>query len=211
MQPTLTADEHGRIADAIRVAEAGTSGEIYCVLAERSDLYFYPAATFASLCSLATGVAAAFALEWLWIVPRLPYFAAAQLLAVAAILLVLWVFPSIRIAFVPHGLRTARAHDNARKQFLARNIHLTARRTGVLIFVSRAERYAEVLADAGIAALVPQTAWDGIVERLLEDARAGHLANGFVAAVAEVGALLSTHFPPPDDDINELDDHLVEI
>ena len=37
------------------------------------------------------------------------------------------------------------------------------------------------------------------------------LADGFVTAVAAVGALLAEHFPVRPDDINELDDHLVEI
>ena len=58
---------------------------------------------------------------------------------------------------------------------------------------------------------VPQEAWNGIVARLLEDARAGRLTEGYEMAIAAVGALLAEHFPRRADDDNELDDHLVEI
>ena len=121
----------------------------------------------------------------------------------------LW--PSLRIRLVSKRMRYRRAHENAVRQFLARNIHLTKARTGVLVFVSLAERYAEIVADEGIDAKVPQEAWNGIVARLLEDARAGRLTEGYETAIAAVGALLAEHFPRRADDANELDAHLVEI
>ncbi len=129
----------------------------------------------------------------------------------AAALALIYALPGLRIRLAPRRWQYMRAHDNALKQFLARNVHLTAERTGVLIFVSLAERYAEIVADAGINAKVPQDMWDSIVAGLIDDARHGRLADGFVTAVAAVGALLAEHFPVRPDDINELDDHLVEI
>ncbi len=112
---------------------------------------------------------------------------------------------------MPRRLKYRQAHANAVKQFLARNVHLTTARTGVLLFVSLAERYAEVVADAGINQKVSQETWDGVVLQLVEGARESRLADGFVTAIGTVGALLSEHFPVSEDDINELDDHLVEI
>jgi putative membrane protein len=53
--------------------------------------------------------------------------------------------------------------------------------------------------------------WDSIVAGLIDDARHDRLADGFVTAVAAVGALLAEHFPVRPNDVNELDDHLVEI
>ena len=41
---TMTEEEHARIAEAIRIAEASTACEIYCVVARRSDGYFFSAA-----------------------------------------------------------------------------------------------------------------------------------------------------------------------
>jgi putative membrane protein len=142
---------------------------------------------------------------------RLPVFVSAQLLALAAALALVNILPGLRIRLAPRRWQYIRSHENALKQFLARNVHLTAERTGVLIFVSIAERYAEIVADAGIDTKVPQDMWDSIVAGLIDDARHDRLADGFVTAVAAVGALLAEHFPVRPDDVNELDDHLVEI
>lgn len=208
---TMTEEEHARIAEAIRAAEANTAGEIYCVVARRSDGYFFSAAMTLTVSILVISLAVAFLMETWWLTMRLPVFISAQLLAIAAALALVYLLPGLRIRLAPRRWQYMRAHDNALKQFLSRNVHLTARRTGVLIFVSLAERYAEIVADAGINAKVPQDLWDSIVAGLLEDARNGRLADGFVSAVAEVGTLLAEHFPVGTDDVNELDDHLVEI
>lgn len=211
MAATLDEHDHQRIADAIRTAEANTSGEIYCVVARASDSYFYPAAFFVTAGIVVIGIAVTMLLEWWWISIRLPVFWAAVVLAFAAAWLLLLLLPGLRIHFVPKRLRYQRAHDNALKQFLARNVHLTNARTGVLIFVSLAERYAEVVADSGINAKVEQSIWNGIVADLVGHARQDRLADGFMTAIAAVGGLLARHFPRSDDDANELDDHLVEI
>lgn len=211
MARALTEEEHRDIAAAIRAAESRTSGEIYCVLARSSGSYFAVAGFIAALSVLAAGLVAAIALEHWWISVRLPWFAAAEALALLCILALLWLVPALRITLVPHAVRFQRAHDNALKQFLARNVHLTAERTGVLLFVSLEERYAEVVADGGINEKVPQEVWNAVVVELIDAARDDRLAEGFVKAVAAVGALLATHFPVRDEDVNELDDHLVEI
>jgi putative membrane protein len=211
MTNTLSAPDHDRIVAAIRAAEADTAGEIYCVVARSSDPYFYPAAFFVTLGIVLVGVILAFLLEFWWVSLRLPVFWSAVVLALAAAWLVLLLLPGLRIHFVPRRLRYQRAHDNALKQFLARNVHITTARTGVLIFVSLAERYAEVVADSGINAEVEQESWNGIVADLVAHARDDRLTDGFVAAVAAVGVLLARHFPRGEADDNELDDHLVEI
>ena len=208
---TLTDEEHARIAEAIRKAEANTAGEIYCVVARASDGYFFSAALIVTISILVVSLAVAFALEYWWFAVRVPVFVGAQLLAIAAALGLLYAFPSLRIRLAPRRWQYMRAHENALKQFLARNVHLTAERTGVLIFVSLAERYAEVVADAGINAKVPQDTWNAVVAGLIDHARKDKLADGFVSAVETVGQLLARHFPVKQGDINELDDHLVEI
>lgn len=207
----MSAEEHTRVAKAIRAAEQRTAGEIYCVLARSSDSYFLPAAFFVTVAILIVSLAAALALDYWWLDIGVEWFVVAQLLAVACALVLLRLAPSLRMFLVPRSLQYRRAHDNAVKQFLSRNVHVTTARTGVLIFVSLAERYAEIVADSGINRHVPQDDWDGIVGDLIAHARQDRLANGFVAAIATVGQHLALHFPVADDDANELDDHLVEI
>ncbi len=208
---TMTRHDHARIAEAIRSAEERTAGEIYCVVARSSDSYLFPAAFFVTAAMLLISLVVAWALHHWWFDPRPTTFVLAELAAIACGLAVLWFFPGIRIWFVPRRLQYRHAHANAIKQFLARNVHITEARTGVLLFVSLAERYAEVVADAGIDQRVDQSAWDGVVRTLVEHASAGRLADGFVSAVGTVGALLEQHFPIGEFDLNELDDHVVEI
>lgn len=208
---TVTAQEHVRIAAAIRAAEERTAGEIYCVVARSSDSYLFSAASVVAMSILAVGVALAFVLDWTWFSIRLWHFAAAELLAFVAAAAVLWAVPGLRIRLVPRAWQFGHAHDNALRQFLSRNVHTTTERTGVLIFVSLAERYAEIVADAGINQRVGQDAWNDIVAALIDQARQDRLADGFVGAVEAVGALLERHFPVKPGDVNELDDHLVEI
>lgn len=207
----LSEQDHARIADAIGTAEATTAGEIYCVVARSSDGYFFSAALIVTVSMLLISMGVAFIIETQWLTIRLPVFVGAQLLAVAAGLAAVYALPGLRMMLAPRRWQYLRAHENALKQFLGRNVHLTAERTGVLIFVSLAERYAEIVADAGINEKVPQEMWDSIVAGLIDDASHGRLADGYVSAIASVGALLDEHFPVRPGDINELDDHLIEI
>lgn len=199
------------VTAAIREAEARTDGEIYCVVARQSEGYFFPAACMAMVGVLLASLAVAFVSEYWWVSIRLPHFIMKQIAAVAAVLAILWLVPALRIHLVPWQMRHRAARDNARRQFLGRNVHRTAARTGVLIFVSLAERYAEVIADVGISAHVDPKVWEDTVADLTDHARQGRLADGFVKAVQSVGAVLATHFPVSPDNQNELDDHLIEI
>ncbi|WP_376702779.1 TPM domain-containing protein [Mesorhizobium sp. ISC25] len=207
----ISPEDHERIADAIRAAESKTDGEIYCVVAHASGGYFFPAAFMAMLGMLVVSLGVGYGLEAWWLSIRLPHFVIAELLALASVLILLWALPALRIHLVPRRLRYQAAHANAMKQFLARNVHRTAARTGVLVFVSIAERYAEVVADSGIDSRVGQHVWDGVVRDLTAHAGDDRLAEGFVKAIEAVGAVLAEHFPVSTGDSNELDDHLVEI
>lgn len=211
MARVMTSEEHERIAAAVQTAEAGTSGEIYCVVARSSARYFFPAAFMVSAAIIVLSLVAVWALDRWWYELRPLTLVGAQLLALASAMIVLIAFPWLRIHLVPLRQRYRQAHDNAMRQFLGRNIHITSARTGVLLFVSLAERYAEVVADAGINQKVGQETWDGVVAGLVAHARKGKMADGFVEAIGVVGKLLAAHFPVETGDVNELDDHVVEI
>ena len=210
-QLTFTPADHARITDAIRAAEAPTTGEIYAVFARSSDAYvFVPATVALGLSLLAALVAvllaplAGFAISALALV-------LSQLAATALLLVLFAAVPRLRLAFVPQAIAEERAHRMALAQFFAHNLHSTKGRTGILIFVSEAEHYAEVLADAGIAAKVPQEAWDTIVAGLIDAAREDRLAEGYIAAITAAGAILAEHFPGDHRNPNEIPDRLVEI
>ena len=97
------------------------------------------------------------------------------------------------------------------RQFFAQGLHQTENRTGVLIFASLAERYAEIIADAGINAKVAPDVWDNAVAALIDGMRRDQPGDGFVAAIEQCGAVLALHFPPGALNRDELPNKLVEI
>jgi len=97
------------------------------------------------------------------------------------------------------------------QQFFAQGLHQTENRTGVLIFASAAERYAEIVADRGIYAKVTPQVWDQAVAALTTGISQGRIADGFIAAIEQCGAVLAEHFPPGVLNPDELPNKLVEI
>ena len=84
-------------------------------------------------------------------------------------------------------------------------------RSGILIFVSLAERYARIIADDGIAARVPQAEWQAAVDALVAHMRDGRIADGFVTAIDLCGEKLATHFPRAATSGDELPDRIYVI
>jgi putative membrane protein len=198
------ADER-RIAEAIQGAERATSGEIVAVVAAESSTYLYAPFLVASV--LALGVPWPLLL-WTWWPASWIYLVQ---LAVFVVVLAATLPRGVRHRLVPRSIKRARAKRRALEQFVTQNLHTTAGRTGVLIFVSVAERHAEIVADAGIEAKVPAGTWQEIVSRLAAAIGDGRPAEGFVKAVEDVGAHLAQHFPPGTADANELPDHLIVL
>ena len=97
------------------------------------------------------------------------------------------------------------------RQFFAQGLHQTENRTGVLIFASVAERYAEIVADTGINSKVTPAIWDNAINTLVNEIRNGRPGDGFVAAIEQCGAVLAQHFPPGALKRDELPNQLVEI
>lgn len=210
MEPISVADR-SRINKAIHQAEAETGGEIYVVLARESDDYFYPACFMWSFIALISAICVAFWLHFSWRDVSLHYFGLDVLVCYIVGLLYLLMMPSLRLWLTPRRVKLMRAHGNAVRQFLAHNVHKTKNRTGILIFVSLAEHYAEVIADTGINDKVSQDDWRAIVDLLTSHARNGVLVEGYIQAIGKAGEILAANFPRPSDDENELPDHLVEI
>ena len=119
--------------------------------------------------------------------------------------------PGIRFHIVPRRTKHERAHTEAMQQFFAQGLHQTENRTGVLIFASAAERYAEIVADRGIHAKVTPQVWDQAVAALIAGISQGRIADGFIAAIEQCGAVLAEHFPPGVLNPDELPNKLVEI
>lgn len=203
--PLFSEADKEAIAEAIASAENATSGEIVAVVTRDSGSYLYAPILWAAL--------AALLVPWpfiylTWVPVQWIYLG--QLLGFA--LLAAALSPQrIRLALVPRSRKHERAHRRAVEQFLAQNLATTKGRTGVLVFVSVAERYAEIIPDTGISSKVPSGEWQGIVDALTERIGAGEPAKGFVEAIGTIGQHLARHFPPGSAETNELPNHLIVL
>jgi putative membrane protein len=204
MSPFSSEDE-ARISQAITQAERTTAGEIVVVVAARSDAYLYVPPLAGALVSLLV--------PWLLIYFTQLGIEAIYLAQLAVFLIVSTVLlPMVaRTALLPPYVKRQQAHRRAVEQFLVQNLHTTEGRTGVLIFVSIAERHAEILADRAIDERVPAGTWKAIIDALTATIARGQPADALVAAIAAVGEHLGRHFPPEARTTNELPDHLIVL
>ena len=203
----ISDNDKARIADAIRAAEAKTSGEIFCVLAQQSSYYTLVPVAWAAALALLVPLPLIYFTFW----PASVIYVL-QLIAFVGATIVLS-RSSVRYSIVPKRVRHDRAHSTAMRQFWAQGLHKTQGRTGVLIFVSLAEHHAEIVADAGINEKVTPEAWRSAVAALTSAIGEGRIGDGFLAAIAQCGAVLAEHFPLSAGGANpdELPDKLVEI
>ena len=202
---SISTEDRERIANAIRSAEARTSGEIVCVLARTS--------THATALPAVLAAAAALATPWL-----LMFFTAMTVqqilsiqIAVFLVLLMLFCSPGLRVVLMPRKMRRAVAHQMAMQQFISRGLEGNKERAGILIFVSLAERYARIIAGDEISARVPQSAWQSAVDALIGHTRDGRIADGFIAAITACGDELARHFPKAAGNHNKLPDRIYVI
>lgn len=221
----MSADDHGRVSAAVGAAEASTAGEIVTIVTQSSDRYADVAIWWAAFASfVALGAFAVFPDFYLGLFrdlvggwwTELSLTEALELALVFAALkfwgvwlIMLW--RPLRLALTPRRVKQQRARARAIRYFKVGAERRTTGRTGILIYVSTEEHVAEIVADEAIHGKVPQERWGEAMSKLVQHARQGKLADGMVAAIADIGAILAAHFPRAADDVNELPDRLIEL
>ena len=179
-----------RVAEAVRVAEAGSRGQVVPVVVARSDTY--PEARLRGALLGAAAVTAVLLLSPLPVtLGELPL---AQVAGAALGWALSWLAPVERLLVGHHHLDEA-VQVRALRAFHEHGLHKTAEGTGVLIFASLLEREAVVLGDHGIHARVGDGEWKATVEALVAGLKRGAPADGFVEAIGRCGARLAEHFP----------------
>ncbi len=228
----ISADDQARITAAIRLAEARTSGEILCTLSTERHRYVewvlalaaFVAFTLPAILTIAgfgptrwvelLGPTSWAGLPGLWQsgpltdAQTIELYVAAQALTLILTTLALWWSP-VAQRFAPLSIRQERVHEIALKQFLARGVHRTSHRTGVLIHVSAEDHVVEVIADQSIFSRVPPDIWGDTAQALLAGMAANQPAQGFIDAIARAGDILAAHFPPAPQNDDELPNQLL--
>lgn len=105
---------------------------------------------------------------------------------------------------LPALLRGQSARERAVEVFAQLRVWDTAENNGVLIYVLLADHDVEIVADRGITAKVDQTEWDNIARLMEQHYRAGDFRQGTFKGIRRVSELLARHFPPGEDNPNEL-------
>ena len=221
----LTDADREKIAAAVAAAEAKSSGEIITVATPISDAYHDVALHWAVVVMILALAASAWRPDWLqfwygrllggWhaeptLNELLTFLMIAAVLKFTVALLILKWMP-LRLALTPGATKHRRVRRRAVAIFQAAAAGRTAGKTGVLIYLSIAERRAEIVADEAILKLTDDHIWGEAMHALIEQVREGRAGDGIVASIERVGAVLAEHFPRSADDRNEIPDRLIEL
>lgn len=221
----LTQADRQRVSDAIAAAEANSSGEIVAVATPISDAYHDVALHWALIPLFAVLAWAAWrptALIWWYNFlfggwqpdPTLSELLTLLMVLAAfkftvALLVLKWM--PLRLALTPPATKHRRVRRRAITIFKAAAERRTSGRTGILIYLSVAERRAEIVADEAILKITDEHTWGEAMTALITEVREGRPVDGIVAAIERVGAVLAEHFPRSADDLNEIPDALIEL
>jgi putative membrane protein len=221
----LTDADREKVAAAIAKAEGSSAGEIVAVATPISDAYHDVALHWALVPLFAVLAWAAWrptALVWWYdllfggwqpdptlgqLLTLLMVFAALKF--TIALLILKWM--PLRLFLTPAATKHRRVRRRAVAIFRAAAEKRTTGKTGILIYLSLAERRAEIVADEAILKVTDDHTWGEAMTALLTDVRADRVGDGIVAAVERIGVVLSDHFPRSADDSNEIPDKLIEL
>jgi putative membrane protein len=221
----LSDADRDKVAAAIAKAEGNSNGEIVAVATPISDAYHDVALHWALVPLFAVLAWAAWrptALVWWYdfllggwrpdptlsqLLTLLMVFAAVKF--TVALLILKWM--PLRLFLTPGATKHRRVRRRAISIFKAAAERRTAGRTGILIYLSMAERRAEIIGDQAITSVTTPETWGEAMAALIVDVKEGRIADGLVAAIEEVGAVLSQHFPRSAGDVNEIPDKLIEL
>src|SRR5688500_11705739 len=221
----LSEADHARVSAAVEAAEARTAGEIVTVVADRSDGYSDVVLAWAAIVAFTALVVLALVPEFYldkidWLLDNWQHewtpseiFTLASVVAIAKFLgmLLIQLWPPLKFWLVLPPIKTARTLARAIDLFKVGAERRTHGRTGILIYLSMREHRAHIIADEAIASKVAPETWGEAMAAMLAEIKQGRCADGMIAAVERVGAVLAEHFPRAGDDTNELPDRLIEI
>jgi putative membrane protein len=199
MAGLLSTADAAAIKQRIAEIEHKTAGELLVVASARSSGYERPRALASALVTFVLAVLVhefAARVPGLWVLcAQAPVFVGLYWLS-AHPLFTRWV--------VPDELCRQKVSARAKQMFLEHGITETRDRSGVLVYLSEAERRIEILADRGVHARVGGEGWQRMVDSVVLAIHAGQAGKGLLAAIDAIGAVLAEHFPPRADDVNEL-------
>ena len=221
----LSEADHVRVSEAVAAAERASDAEVVTIVAPRSDAYHDVGLHYALLAMLLVptlgallpqgcidralglflGWNAALSFRLLMVI----LFVAMAIVFLIVRYALAWM--PLRMALTPGSTKTRRVRRRAVELFRASTERRTRGRTGVLLYLSLAERRAEIVADEAIHSKVEPEVWGEAMAVLIEKVKEGRVGDGMALAVEKIGEVCATCLSKTHDDTNELGDRLVEL
>ncbi len=201
----LSDQDSKAIEEAIKKAEATTSGEIVFATAEASAHYHH-----ATLQGALIGMALVTAVSLLFPFAHNP----------ATVLWTEFISFAVFYSILPHvpwrrwiisnREMDARVHEAAFMQFYSSGLYRTRESNGVEIYLSFFERRVVVIGDRAIHSKMGDEHWQEVRDLIILGMREGNVCGGICSAIETCGKALAKHFPRRPDDINELPDQVID-
>jgi uncharacterized membrane protein len=98
--------------------------------------------------------------------------------------------------------------DHALKVFEQLEMHQTAERNGVLIYIAVNDHQFVILGDEGINQVVPADFWNKTRDVIQSQFRQGNFKQGIIDGIHQAGKELKLHFPYQENDTDELSNEI---
>lgn len=196
-------DGKAALTRAVAAFEAGTAAELVIAVRPRSDAYLQVGVLVGTVCALLCSAVLLYSepefdLHWFLLAPTLVGLALGHAANRSGLQ---WLLTRA-------STREQRVLQAARAVFVERSVADTRGRTGVLLYVSLAERVAVVLADLGVRQAVPPAVWERAAAAVTDAVARGAPARELVAPLAGLAAVAGEHLPRAADDVDELPDEV---
>jgi putative membrane protein len=210
----LSQKDFEEISEAVKKAEAKTSGEIEtAITAESAHYAFWELLASVCISVLVFAVLLPFAgkindiyeqLTWTQRIWALPAFYGFVCFATVVASFYLFNIPALDRVVIPRVVRNASVTRRAMRHFTESGIYETAEHSGILIFVSYMERQVRIIADHGIAVKISPDLWKIISDELAAEIKSGNTKAAFISAIEKCGDLLAQNFPAHEENPDEL-------
>ena len=186
----MNAAERDRVKAAMTAAEARTKARFVLTVLTKRDRYTLYPVIWAALAALVAGGVLS------WFLPQVSL-REGFVVQVAAFLLlsILFEWRPLRPFLAPPAVRRHHASQFAHREFAARILAHPERVGGILLFISEAERYVELLADARTHNAAGEAEWNRIVGQFVARMRAGAPVEAVIDAVNGCAEVLERHHP----------------
>lgn len=201
----FTSSEKDAIAAAIGAVEKKTSGEIAVMVVDRSDSY--PEGNI--LAGLIPGGFVSLIVTELYFGNSLTWFVIFFVLFFFGFAGLARYLPAVRRLFVTRHRQTEMVREQAVQAFFEKGLYKTRDATAVFFFISLFERKLWVLADQGINSKLSPADLQAHAGDMAAGIRQGRAAEVLCTQISKLGEVLAEHFPPREDDVNELPDQVI--